>query len=878
MQTQLPAKPQGESKGPKRKFLAFTRKQLLALIIIGTTLAITVVIILSTINVIPAFLAAIISTVAGLLGTVFTLWSQVFSADTTQSTNVLLPPVNTIPYRGLAGIVPPVNPATIQQREKIVKNIYELLLQDNINCVVLTGIAGAGKSTVAALVYHFAEKQRLAGQNLFAAQPLWLTIDQSVTMTDLAGNIFEMLGKPWPKFGNLSPHNQATMLFNVLKTVNKGRLIILDQFENLLDWQKGEAIPSSPGIGEWLDALNSEKLGEGGCRIILTSRTRPRGTYDYTPTYMHEYEIKELEMAEGMALLQQQGVKASEADLRAAVTHCNGHAFALTHLAALLRRNRSLSLHTLLNNPFYARFWSGDIARNLLDYIYTQQLDDLQRQIVLALSVYREAVPLEATQEFISLSPHPQEIQILSACEVLLAQHLLQAAGEGRYQLHAIVVSYALDHFDERDASANQQAMQSAHEKAAHYYIRRAATSLPAREKRRRSYDIHDLIEAIWHKCQACHWPEAYELMQREVIFADLRRWGENALLLALYDLLLPLDKWHPEPAQAAYIYNHLGRLYDDLGRKEEACAAYEEVLSISRQIGDGKREGVALNNLGRLYKMLGKLSESQTYFEQALDICRVVKDRGGEATTLNNLGSLAITLGKMQEAQEYLEQALSIFRSDMKYPAGEARALNGLGRISAATGQKEQAQIYYQQSLSLYQGMGDRRGESQALNNLGNILFALGQQEEARTYLEQALPIRKELGNRWAEAETLKDLGQVSHALGKPEEAWQYYRQALTIFREEKDRSNEGQTLLNIGVLSCEQGANETALACVLLVRNLRTSIPDADNSQSESLLQKLREKVEEDAFALLLARVEPQVSQIVEQALSEEVAFRRL
>jgi len=81
MQTPLPAEPQG-----KKRELLFTHKHLLAVTIATTTLAIPVIVILSTIGIIPTFLAVIISTVAGLSGTVSTLRSQTFSTNTTEST------------------------------------------------------------------------------------------------------------------------------------------------------------------------------------------------------------------------------------------------------------------------------------------------------------------------------------------------------------------------------------------------------------------------------------------------------------------------------------------------------------------------------------------------------------------------------------------------------------------------------------------------------------------------------------------------------------------------------------------------------------------------------------------------------------------------
>jgi tetratricopeptide (TPR) repeat protein len=212
-------------------------------------------------------------------------------------------------------------------------------------------------------------------------------------------------------------------------------------------------------------------------------------------------------------------------------------------------------------------------------------------------------------------------------------QHLLLAAGEGRYRLHAIVAIYARDHFDESDELANVRAMQVAHAQAAQYYMRQAKTSVPPREKRDRISDIHDLTEATWQLCQAEQWQAAYNLMLQEGIFADLRRWGGNGILLELCRQLLPLDKWHPEASQAAYIYNHLGRLYDDLGKMEEARDYLEQALSIFRNGGKYPAgEARALNSLGRIYGDLGEKERALDYYQQALSIYQGIGDRRGKA------------------------------------------------------------------------------------------------------------------------------------------------------------------------------------------------------------------------------------------------------
>ena len=488
--------------------------------------------------------------------------------------------INNTTYRGIVGLPPPVNPKIIQYREKIVSEVYEMLTQPDMTAIVLTGIGGIGKSTLAAMVYEYTEEQRLKKKGKFNAQTLWLRVDPAVIMSDIIGTLFEALGKPIPDLTSLSPHNQAVALFNVLNTTSKPRLIVLDQFENLLDWRTGFALPERTGVGEWLDAINSRKCT---CRMLLTSRPWPHGTQEYPPTYMQEYHVEGLETSEGMELLRKQGVQAIETELSTAVEYCKGHALSLTLLAALLR-NRSLSLSLLLKDPVYKQLWEGNIASNLLDSIYTEQLNEVQQRLLVAFSIYREPVTLESAQTVMVITPFLQQQEIEHSLDALLTQHLIQAKGEGRYQLHIIVESYVKNHIIIQDKLVNQQTLHEAHAKAALNYKQEAVRSAPPRKQRRKISDFHDLVEAIWHYCQAEQWQEGYHLMTQEEIPSDLSQAGGYVILRELYQLLLPLDNWRPEPSQAAELYAHFGGNCSWLGKNDEAIEYFEQSLELGER------------------------------------------------------------------------------------------------------------------------------------------------------------------------------------------------------------------------------------------------------------------------------------------------------
>lgn len=819
-------------------------KPVLIISIVVGAIAIIVVWILSILGSIPVFWAAIISAVLVVVPIVISLIGPLVSHDKPVSVVVQVQyPLPTQPaplpeqsqpsakdnvtYRDIIGFPPPTDARAIQQRTQTVEDIYTKLSQTDITALVLTGIGGAGKSTLAALVYEYAKKQRQLVTGIFQGTPLWLTVNESVTMADLAGTLSETLGKPIPDVGNLPPERQAVALFNILDAVDKPCLIVLDQFENLLNWQTGYALSERPGVGEWLDAINSRQCRS---RILLTSRPLPKGTRPYPAACMQEYHVESMTTSEGIELLLKQGITGTDNELSKAVTRCEGHPFALVLLASLLR-NHNLSLSTMFKepvHPMYAQLWSGDIARNLLDLIFTKQLNEAQRALLLAFSIYREAVPLEAAQALMPETPNVPKGNLqetLKVLEVLRAQHLLTPVGEGRYRPHAIVITYAEEHFDPHDEQANQNALRTAHAKAAQYYQQQVC---PPRPERKHISDVYPLVEAIWHLCQAAQWQAAYYMLEHENIFTDLTLWGGNTILLEIYQLLKPSEEWHPKPAEESNIYNCLGRLYDIFGKKEKAHQCFEKALRIRRESRDRWGEAIILSELGSIYDDLGQKEEALRYYNEALGIKREVGDHGGEGKTLNKLGIVYDDLGQKEEALTYYEQALDISRE-----------------------------------------VGDRGAEGTTLNNLGKFYNALGQKQEALTYFQQALNISREVGNRSVEGITLNNLGSVYAKLGQKQEALRYFKEALDITREMGGRYAEGTTLHNIGTLYFAKTDYSVALAYFLLARSIFEEIQSPNRDEVQKWIDYLREEIGKEQFAILLAQVEPQAAQIVEQSL---------
>lgn len=513
-------------------------------------------------------------------------------------------------------------------------------------------------------------------------------------------------------------------------------------------------------------------------------------------------------------MLKQRRVEGTEVELREAVEQCDGHAFALNMLASLLHNHR-LPLGTALTDPIYSDLWLGDIAQNLLDYIYTRQLTDLQRLLLQSFSIYREPVPLHAAQALLDPDRAVPRAHLLLALQALHTQHLLQAVGEGRYQLHPLVASYTHRHFHVESEQVNQQLKRVAHAQAARYYVQQAAERCPPPGKRRQSSDIHLLTEAIWQWCQAEQWQEAFALMEREVIFADLRRRGGNAILLELCRLFLPIEKWHPTPAQEADLHSNLGEVYRVLGQMKLAQGHLERALLLYQRTGTRKQEGWILTSLGRVSYELGQKEGAKDYFDRAISLQREVGDQAGEAASLIYLGRVYDRLEQIERGQQCFRDALRTSReaSDRRR---EGWALYSLGNLNNARCpsdvEKRQARGYSEEAVRLLREVGDREREGWALSTLGRAFNALGEQQEAQQCYEEALRVHREVGNRRAEGMTLYNLGKSLADSRQYEQARQCYEHALALQREVEDRWNEASTLNQLGWLIFSAGQLEQA------------------------------------------------------------------
>jgi tetratricopeptide (TPR) repeat protein len=185
-----------------------------------------------------------------------------------------------------------------------------------------------------------------------------------------------------------------------------------------------------------------------------------------------------------------------------------------------------------------------------------------------------------------------------------------------------------------------------------------------------------------------------------------------------------------------------------DLGRLDEAAAAYEGAIQLDEQHGDARSVAVGKGNLGAVRLEQRRYPEALVAHAEARQRFTALDEPGSVAICWHQTGKAYQAAGQPQAAEDAYRQSLAI-KVRLGDVAGQACTLNDLGNLyDDVLDRPEDAAGFYRQAAVKFVESGDVASEGFARNNLANTLHKLRRPDEARQEIRRAIDCDAEFGH----------------------------------------------------------------------------------------------------------------------------------
>ncbi|MFZ6029677.1 MAG: ATP-binding protein [Chloroflexota bacterium] len=221
--------------------------------------------------------------------------------------------------------------------------------------------------------------------------------------------------------------------------------------------------------------------------------------------------------------------------------------------------------------------------------------------------------------------------------------------------------------------------------------------------------------------------------------------------------------------AVRARAFLEAGKMLHYQWQLEESGPLLQQGLALYQELDDRQGTAEALAWLGRHAFRQKDYVEAVRLNERSLVLYQHIGDANGVSTALRNLGDCVRLMEDYDRARQFYERALSLSPDN---PQGAMAVFNSLGELERIQGNFEKAKETYEKALPLLEKLGDKLSLAIAFHNLGHTVLSLGKPEAAVQLFQKSLDIYRQLAYERGVALCLVGLGGVASVTRKAEQA----------------------------------------------------------------------------------------------------------
>jgi tetratricopeptide (TPR) repeat protein len=731
-------------------------------------------------------------------------------------------------------------------RRREQQRLLPALQSGDLNTVLLTGLGGVGKSTLATRLARALQKDG------FTPIAVPSTDDNPLT----AGRLIDRCYKAFLAEDADGPYLQLRSeeiglqdkLRLLVQILNRNRFVlVLDNFEQILDRKTHEILNEDLA---WFLPYLVENL-TGASRCLVTSRYRPVDLGDDLPSIATEQSLTDFPESAFFKYLQdddivEQRYRSGElprALLSRVYKLLGGTPRFLEQVREVLRDMPAGELENALD----AVDLPEDVEENRLRELRDEYIEDLfVRELYASIepNAAREALgrvavyTIPMTAEGYAAAADADETQLRDWLDewrrrTFVAPVEIDDGDPERWIIPTILHPWLIDQINEYERlEANQAAgdwlieIYEVDREEDHLGIDFTEVWLEARTRfleaenyeraRKITRDISNPFVQWALYDDVIRLNE--DMLQHERHPRPMRSLGRAHLERADYEKAV---KWYKELTteaedrdrnELASARHGLASIALNQGHYEEARVEFGEVLQIRQEIGDQDGEASARHQMASIAIKQGNHEEAREDLNELIRIYQEIGDQSGEASARHQLATIALEQGDYKEAREGFEEALRL------HPDGEGSTRHQLASVALEQGDYEEAQEGFEEVLRVCQEIGDQKGEGAARNQLARVALEQGEYKEAWKRAKEALQIRREIGDRRGEGSTRHRLAKIALKQDKYEDSRKGFEEALQIRQEIGDRIGEAMTFDELANLAGDMGNMGGALRFHLL------------------------------------------------------------
>jgi len=616
-------------------------------------------------------------------------------------------------------------PARLIGRKKEIEGITNWIDSDLPRIVIIKGLPGIGKTTLAAgIINNYAKNGK---HNLF-----WYKFHEWDTVRSTLTEIAEFLSHLGKKKLKFYLNGQTTINFPEILKIFESELQSLNAILVFDDFQKVSKNLNQL-LSMFVELLDSGKITTFDILILTREAVGFYNRRDVAlKKLVSELELGGLSSTESKLLLNLNNI--DESEFKKIFNLTEGHPLTL-ELIKIHMSSKSKDITSQLN---IGELFKGhhDVNRYLQEEIFSN-LSLTEKKLLDMVSIFRYPVPSEAF--FI-------DSEITHECIDSLTNRSLIHETSAGYDIHELIKEF----FYRR---LTPQAKINYHQNAANFYSSELQIS-DSSDSFDATQSAFEALEAQYHYLRSDNFENA-ALLASEHGSALIGKGYTEELLKIINELI---QKKISNKILAELLI-HKGYILTVTGEWDDAMKCYLDSLNTCKDNNDQQGLARAYNAVGVIHYRKGDWKEAMEHYNLGLKFAEAENDNLNCSKLYSNIALVHWQTGALKQAVDFIKKSLALSEG-LNDKQGIARAYNNLGIIYWEQRKLDNAIDAYDKSLKLSEMLGDVRTIAILYDNLGEAYRLKGQEKLALEFYKKSLKLSEELGFKWQIAEVNCNLG----------------------------------------------------------------------------------------------------------------------